>query len=182
MAQAIGLHVELDPRVKSQAPWKAEARRRVWYSLYVLDRLLSLQLGRPPAIHDDDCHVLLPSRIGDADIDWESSDTGLPLPEGPSMGDYFLAVISLSRMIGRVLRDLYNPQRAPTAAFGLSKTASLDTELLCWKGSLPRMLRFDFGHVFETSVIFRRQVTSQPSQACEISESRVLTFGFDIDT
>jgi hypothetical protein len=122
--------------------------------LYVLDRLLSLQLGRPPAIHDEDCHVSLPSRLDDADIEWESEAPELSAPGQPTKGDYFLYVIRLSGIIGSVLRD----QRRHSLEGGLARTASLDEQLLNWKRSLPRPLRFDFGHAFEPSIVFKRQV------------------------
>lgn len=34
-----------------------ELRRRVWWCVYSLDRVLSISLGRPLATHDDDCTV-----------------------------------------------------------------------------------------------------------------------------
>ena len=161
MAQSIGLHVEGSGGSSSirDHPWpKAESRRRLWYSLYVLDRLLSLQLGRPPAIHDDDFNVALPSRLEDTAIDWEDESPLSPLPEGSSGGDYFLEIISLSHIISCVLHDLYSPRRSLDLATILGCTRQLDKQLLAWKNSLPRILRFDFGHAFETSHIFRRQV------------------------
>lgn len=145
--------------LRGSALFKAEARRRIWYSLFVLDRLLSLQLGRPPAIHDGDFNVLLPSRLDDAGIDW-TDESAIPTePDGPSTGDYFLLVIELSKIIGYVLRDLYSPRRQNTAMQAFQSTQSLDKQLLGWKATLPRTMRFDFGHAFETSVIFRRQVS-----------------------
>ncbi|GES62981.1 hypothetical protein ATEIFO6365_0014009700 [Aspergillus terreus] len=59
-------------------------RRRVWWCLYVMDRLLSMNLGRPLAIEDADCDVEIPS----------------PTETNPS----FIAMIHLCRIIGRVLR------------------------------------------------------------------------------
>ncbi|KAL6354015.1 hypothetical protein LRP88_12646 [Fusarium phalaenopsidis] len=90
---------------------KAENRRRVWYSIYVLDRLLSLQLGRPPAIHDYDCHVPLPSRTGDSDIDWDGTHLATAEEDSSSTIDYFLALIAFSGIVGHALRDLYGPKR-----------------------------------------------------------------------
>jgi hypothetical protein len=149
----------------------------------VLDRLLALQLGRPPAVHDDDCNVSLPSRLADGDINWENGEDALPpAPEGPSAGDYFLSVISLSRIIGYVLRGVYGPRRedASTGRM-LASTRSLDQQLLDWKSGLPRTLRFDLGHAFEASVTFRRQVRklaklpySNPLAKYHAADGRVL--------
>lgn len=159
MAQSIGLHVEQkDPKeLKGPGRLLVERRRRVWYCIYVLDRLVSLQLGRPPAIHEDYCDVPLPSRLGDSDIDWDGSDIPTTF-EGPSVGDYHLAVISFSKIVSQVLRDLYSPRVGQSTTGDLFNTKELDRQLLQWKLSLPRILRFDLGHAFEKSFIFKRQV------------------------
>jgi hypothetical protein len=122
----------------------------------VLDRLIALQLGRPPAIHDDDCHISLPSRIDDAKFDWDADTYPLDTEEGPSIGDYFLSIIEFSKIVGFVLRDLYGPKRDKREE--LMSTRSLDKQLLEWKRHLPRTLRFDIGHTFEKSLLFKRQV------------------------
>ncbi|KAF9891423.1 hypothetical protein FE257_004279 [Aspergillus nanangensis] len=60
-------------------------RRRIWWCLYVMDRLLSMNLGRPLAIEDADC------------------DVEMPVPaEGITPG--FIAMIRLCQIIGAVLR------------------------------------------------------------------------------
>ncbi|TPX15962.1 uncharacterized protein E0L32_000296 [Thyridium curvatum] len=161
VAQSIGLHVEMDPSKvhRGKALGKAEMRRRLWYSLYVLDRLLSLQLGRPPAIHDDDCHLSLPAERHEEEEDDENGHTHVQLlaADALSTGSYFLAVIALSRIIGYVLRGLYSPHQRGRAEEGLHNTKAMDAQLLDWKRNLPRTLRFDFGHAFETSAVFKRQ-------------------------
>ncbi|CAG9982346.1 unnamed protein product [Clonostachys byssicola] len=37
-----------------------EEQRRVFWSIYLLDKLVSCQQGRPPALYDEDCQVRLP--------------------------------------------------------------------------------------------------------------------------
>lgn len=145
---------------------EVEHRRRIWYSLYVLDRLLSLQLGRPPAIHDDDFNVPLPSRAGDSDINWDNEAMHEPSTNPLSAGDYFLAVISFSEIVGRVLRGLYCPKRRHVATEDLANTKNLDRQLQEWKLSLPRVLRFDLGHTFEQSFVFNRQVREFKTMSC----------------
>lgn len=41
-----------------------EERRRVFWSVYLLDKLVSCGKSRPPAIADEDCHVQLPCEEG----------------------------------------------------------------------------------------------------------------------
>ncbi|KAF5611543.1 acu-15-like transcriptional activator [Fusarium sp. NRRL 25303] len=155
IAQSIGLHVEsLNP--KSRNATELERRRRIWYSIYVLDRLLSLQLGRPPAIHDQDCSVAPPSRRADNEIDW-TSDTMEPPEESPSAGDYFIAVIDFSQIVGCVLRDIYGPVHSRPTPEMILNTQKLDRRLVEWKLGLPRKLRFDLGHSFDQNNTFRRQ-------------------------
>ncbi|KAF5579699.1 transcriptional activator acu-15 [Fusarium pseudocircinatum] len=103
-----------------------------------------------------DCSVALPSRRADNEIDW-ASDTMEPPEAGPSAGDYFIAVIDFSRIVGRVLRDIYGPVHSrPTPEMILS-TQDLDRRLVEWKLGLPRKLRFDLGHSFDQNITFRRQ-------------------------
>ncbi|KAF5232139.1 hypothetical protein FANTH_13136 [Fusarium anthophilum] len=158
MAQSIGLHVEQNnpQRLKGSGRLLVERRRRIWYCIYVLDRLISLQLGRPPAIHEDYCHVPLPSRLGDSDIDWDG-DEFPTMFEGHSVGDYHLEVISFSKIVSQVLRDLYSPRAGQNLTSDLFNTKELDLKLVQWKLSLPRTLRFDLGHAFDKSFIFKRQ-------------------------
>lgn len=52
-AHALGLHREETMVIYSQE--EQAARRNLWRSLFVVDRLLSCSLGRPTAISEDDC-------------------------------------------------------------------------------------------------------------------------------
>ncbi|KIW03812.1 uncharacterized protein PV09_05112 [Verruconis gallopava] len=157
ISQSIGLHTEegnCEITSGNLAP-RDERKRRLWYSLYVLDRLIALQLGRPPAIHDEDCRVRLPSRIDDASIDWTAEKISAIATDSPSLGDYFLCVIRFSKVLGHVLRDLYGAKKSTKDK--LVRTEQLDSQLLEWKRTLPRVLRFDIGHPFEKSLLFRKQ-------------------------
>ena|ERR1700722_11386933 len=170
LAQSIGLHVKDAARTPEDNSnmFSYELRRRTWYSIYVLDRLLALQLGRPPAIYEGDFNVGLPSRLDDtamSDAVHTSSQAG---NEGPLAGDYFIAVIQFSQIIGRVLRGLYSPSRVGSAEDTLSAIENLDRELVQWKNSLPRVLRFDLAHTFESSTTFKRQASKQSPMATHV--------------
>jgi hypothetical protein len=60
-AQDMGLHLETGPRSRVEA----DMRRRVWWAIYISDRTMSLESGRPSSIHDADCDVALPEPIDD---------------------------------------------------------------------------------------------------------------------
>ncbi|RGP81367.1 zn 2cys6 transcription factor [Fusarium longipes] len=57
MAQDCGLMLENATHISHA---EQEERRRVFWSVYLLDRLVSCGRGRPPAIVDASCHVQLP--------------------------------------------------------------------------------------------------------------------------
>lgn len=139
---------------------KVETRRRTWYSLYVLDRLLSLQLGRPPAIQDDDYNTELPSNADDISSEVSTQHEPPPRLNELDRNNYFLEVINLSSLIGHVMRGLYNVRVSNrSTSEALSCAQELDESLQNWKLKLPRILRFDLGHTFENSVVFQRQVS-----------------------
>lgn len=157
VAQSLGLHVEGDQYAACETSLVSrETCRRLWYSLFVLDRLVALQLGRPPAIADRNFNVQIPSRMGGVDQLGDNLDCDESQQEG-SMS-YFLAVIEFSKIIGRVYDSLYGPRKADSAASTLSIIDGLDIDLLNWKSSLPRSLRFDLPHTFESSITLKRQV------------------------
>ncbi|KAK5189305.1 hypothetical protein LTR96_010909 [Exophiala xenobiotica] len=156
IAQSIGLHVEEDHRAGREAALvPQEMCRRVWYSLFVLDRLLALQLGRPPALGDGDFNVRLPSRQSDADL--VDPDPQRDIHREDWVGDYFIAMIRFSEIIGRVFSSLYGPTKAEDVGLILSSIDRLDLELLRWRSDLRRNLRFDLSHTFKSSIIYKRQ-------------------------
>lgn len=54
LAIGLGLHRRLDG---THPESMLEARRRTWWSIYNLDRLVSFSCGRPVAIHDNDIDI-----------------------------------------------------------------------------------------------------------------------------
>ena len=61
MAFHLGLH-RCPCRFTNFSPQEASIRKRVWWSLYCLERLLSQYLGLPLGIRDDDADVCLPGQ------------------------------------------------------------------------------------------------------------------------
>ncbi|MCJ1436659.1 hypothetical protein MMC27_006040 [Xylographa pallens] len=87
IAQEIGLHRE----TISGSLEEDEKRRRIWWSIYVSDRLLSLALTRPPGIDDDHCDFRKPTLFGDFD----------ETPEPFSGGSESAAAINLLTEVAR---------------------------------------------------------------------------------
>ncbi|PWW79819.1 hypothetical protein C7212DRAFT_273472 [Tuber magnatum] len=107
IAQDIGLHRE-------SGPWpvvEGEMRRRVWWGIYVWDRLLSVELGRVLLIEDQDCDISLPCALDDHFI----YDEGLLVPNGSSQqpANFLLTTIHVVRLIGPLLKNLQAPLISP---------------------------------------------------------------------
>ncbi|KAK4186108.1 putative transcription factor [Podospora australis] len=106
-AQDLGLYTEL-------GPWQfieGEMRRRTWWAIYILDRSLSVELGRPMLIDDFDCDVSLPAGVDDCFI----SDLGPRVPVGAEpLTHSLLAVINVVRCYTALGRALASPVIAPT--------------------------------------------------------------------
>jgi proline utilization trans-activator len=126
MAISLALHQEvLDPRLDETSK---EQRRRIWWSVYSLDRILCIKGGNPLTIDDQDIAVKLPSRL-----DKE--------PE------YCPAVClrhytQLSRILGRVMKTVY--RKTPKSGSTLMASVSeIMTSLSTWHRDLPSELRFD---------------------------------------
>ncbi|KAK5661387.1 hypothetical protein OQA88_11286 [Cercophora sp. LCS_1] len=107
VAQDIGLHSE-------SGPWpvvEGEMRRRTWWTIYILDRSLSLELGRPTLIEDSDCDVSLPAGVDDHFI----HDNGMLVPNGAEpLTHSLLAIIHVVRSYTALGRALSTPVIAPT--------------------------------------------------------------------
>jgi hypothetical protein len=127
-----------------------ETMRRTWYTLYVLDRLLALQLGRPVAIHEEDYCVNLPSEAGEAAPIFEEEIHPFRPEDKQASLNYFVSVIRFSRILGQVIKDLYRPSQVTVDPDRmLLSTTALDRRLMDWKLGLPRHFRVDLGLTFD---------------------------------
>ncbi|KAI9877955.1 MAG: hypothetical protein M1830_002362 [Pleopsidium flavum] len=105
ISQDIGLHNEI-------GPWpviEGETRRRIWWAIYIWDRLLSLELGRPVMINDQDCNVDLPSPVDDHFI----QATGIyEAPDAPQPTNLLLATVHVVHCISQLFKVLRGPHIA----------------------------------------------------------------------
>ncbi|KAK3371036.1 fungal-specific transcription factor [Lasiosphaeria ovina] len=141
MAISLGLHQEVSSSTSSSSDdadgttldaAAREHRRRVWWSIYSLDRILSVKSGNPTTIQDDDIGVQLPS-------------------QQPSEPAYCPAVVlrhytQLSRILGDITTAIYRKGPAATPRSGRRLMASVQRiiqALSRWDRDLPDELRFD---------------------------------------
>ncbi|KAF2624217.1 C6 transcription factor-like protein [Macroventuria anomochaeta] len=168
-AYTLGLHVRNeDP---SATAVKRETLVRTWWSLYSLERTLSIVTGRPSIIVDSCCSVPLPIPVTEEQISdqmeaayrmrkrssslistpqsWSSgivdpprTPMGLGTTEANS-GSYFKAAVQLSIITQNILTSLYTASTITrSAAENQHEMAQLGQRLDQWVLSLPREFNF----------------------------------------
>lgn len=126
MAITLGLHQE--PTILGIKEEAREHRRRVWWSVYSLDRIHSVKSGNPITIHDEDIGVELPSRL-------------------PIEPEFCPAVVlrhytKLSQINGQIMTSIYRrkPKSGPSL---MAAVQSIVLALSQWHQELPDELRFE---------------------------------------
>ena len=61
-------------RLVNMTPVEKQVRRKVFWSVYSLDRMLAMTLGRPLGIEDSDCDAELPFEFDDDDLEEEEEE------------------------------------------------------------------------------------------------------------
>ena len=139
MGQTIGLH--LAPSRFTKSVIEAEMRTRVFWGLFVIDRVLSMKLGRPPSIHDDaSIKVGLPLEVNDENI----TEEGVRISEMPSLLSFFIQTIAQVRILDKILREFYeygSAKNPSELSQFLANSITLDFELVSWQNNLPYHLQ-----------------------------------------
>ncbi|KAJ7499149.1 fungal-specific transcription factor domain-containing protein [Mycena latifolia] len=142
--QDLGLH--RSPRRLGITPIDKETRRKIWWGVYSLDRMLALALGRPLGINDSDCDVEYPAEVDDEHLPEYFSGAAVPQRQ-PSLMTGSIALTSLYKIGGRVLREVYALENCkdhlePERKAELQRTVeSLDGELTKWCDDLPAVFK-----------------------------------------
>ncbi|EJT82476.1 C6 transcription factor [Gaeumannomyces tritici R3-111a-1] len=134
MAISLGLHQEIPPLPDSNhqtaiSDAGREHRRRVWWSIYSLDRILCAKSGNPITIQDEDVGVHPPS----------------PLPSEP---EYCPALVlrhytELSRILGDVNKHIFRRGAGKSSIAQLmASVKDIMLALTRWRCELPRQLCF----------------------------------------
>ncbi|KAJ3543343.1 hypothetical protein NM208_g3627 [Fusarium decemcellulare] len=155
-AQDLGMHMSKltsasdDPdKGSGTASIEAEISRRIWWSVYCLDRVTSICLGRPMAANDSDCCCALPLPVADEELEAASSQPVIfderPTSALPLSG--FLAFARLCQIFGRI-QSLQAPSQIASLGTteGQRRMAKLakriEEALEHWLTSLPDDIRF----------------------------------------
>ncbi|KAL6703588.1 hypothetical protein ACN47E_009533 [Coniothyrium glycines] len=185
-AYALGLHVRNeDP---SATATKRETLVRTWWSLYSLERTLSIVTGRPSIIVDSCCSVPLPLPVGNENISEEvdaayrlrqrdsicngaflsstfsksSSSLDLSTPTGiveANGGSYFNASVRLSIIVQSILTTLYSAGTMIRSPVEIQQhIVQLSDRLDQWVVSLPPEFRPDTVHNQPTDSFARERM------------------------
>ncbi|KAG6880071.1 hypothetical protein C0992_006883 [Termitomyces sp. T32_za158] len=142
--QDLGLH--RSPRKLLITSIEKETRKKVWWGVYTLDRMLALALGRPLGINDSDCDVEQPVEVDDDHLPEYFNGATMPQPR-PSLMAGSVALNHLYEIGGRVLRQVYaldicRDQLEPEKKAELQHTVeTLDNELTKWCEDLPAVFK-----------------------------------------
>ncbi|PWY93946.1 hypothetical protein BO94DRAFT_621418 [Aspergillus sclerotioniger CBS 115572] len=114
-----------------------EYRKRIFFSLYMMDRVVSMTLGRPFAMHDDDIDIQPFTDVEDENL----TPTGYPAtldPLHPSSMSVPLHILSLRRIASEIATKVYSPRTAHLSPFQReSLLQSLHKKLIAWRRAMP---------------------------------------------
>ncbi|KAL4898125.1 fungal-specific transcription factor [Aspergillus ambiguus] len=109
-------------------PIEREHRVRLWWAIYILDRMYTSKIGFPLQIRDDDIHVDMPSDLSCPGAEDQFSDTA-----------YLLSSVRLSRITGQIIEKIYSRQRHRDTF--LQRQQQLLLSLQSWLHSLPAHIK-----------------------------------------
>ena len=128
---SLGLHRDLPPaRARHMSAYYLQMRRRIFWSAYTVDRMLSMTLGRPPNIADEDIDASMPLDVSDV----ATEPTAENVAEGGPSTSMTSAIhyIKLKRIESRIQRVVYRVDRLST-----EPPDSLLREIDEWERDIP---------------------------------------------
>ncbi|OJI82559.1 hypothetical protein ASPTUDRAFT_124150 [Aspergillus tubingensis CBS 134.48] len=130
-AMRLGLILGLNhniPERQCTDPIERQHRVRLWWAIYVFDRMYTSKFGFPLQIRDEDIHVDMPTDVASPAAEEQFSDTA-----------YSVASIRLSQIIGQTIDKIYC--RKQHAESFLQREQQLLLALQDWLKSLPEHIK-----------------------------------------
>ncbi|KAI0180702.1 fungal-specific transcription factor domain-containing protein [Hypoxylon sp. FL1284] len=124
-AQDLDLHLEV---AGMSSRVEADMRRRVWWAIYVLDRSLAMEMGRPFMIDDADCDVALPEPFDDHFLHTEGP---VPPPNAIPLTHFLHAIINIARSYSAMRKAFSSPVVEPP------RLATFDNHFLACQKMFP---------------------------------------------
>jgi hypothetical protein len=143
-ALRMGLH-RYDP--EGLSPIKHETRKRVFWTIRIMETYIAAVLGLPRTLNDDDIDQELPAEVDDEYITGEKM---LQMPEGRlSLLAGFNAHIKLAAILGKIITKLYptrkrkrsNKKSPELYTVCNAKAKEVERDLANWVRDLPVDLR-----------------------------------------
>ncbi|KAL7623723.1 hypothetical protein AAE478_005276 [Parahypoxylon ruwenzoriense] len=116
--EVVGLHSRVE----------ADMRRRVWWAIYILDRTLSVELGRPFMIDDTDCDVALPEPVDDHFLHTEGP---VHPPNVNPLTHYLHFIVNSVRSFSAMRKAFSNPIIEP------ARLATFDNHFIACQKMIP---------------------------------------------
>ncbi|KAK1754489.1 putative transcriptional activator protein acu-15 protein [Echria macrotheca] len=117
-----------------------ETRKKVFWTLYMLDCFSAAMLGLPKLLKEEDVHAELPSDIDDEYVTEKGFQPSLP-GEHTRLSSA-LALFRGSRILAKILEKIY--PSATSHDLSLQQMSALGAELDEWNDQLPNHLRLTF--------------------------------------
>lgn len=134
---SLGFHRKQSTNSHKIESVEAESRKRVLWCAYVLDGYLSVMLGRPRILHDQDVDQPYPNNIDDLDL--VSSEPVEDLPHHGNL-EAFVAHANLAKLMART-NDLLYPLNQLTEEQVLDRSNEMLDALSTWRDNLPNFLK-----------------------------------------
>jgi len=135
----LGWHVDADKENLNR--FELEHRRRIWWTVYMYERMLSSKAGLPLSFADDSVSTELP-------IDFNIDLSDFPKSENDVRGfyifpsaEYINNCVTITQINAIILSSLYTKQPKVNI---LPVVSDLVHKLMTWKTLLPEFLRVDF--------------------------------------
>ncbi|PWY68452.1 fungal-specific transcription factor [Aspergillus heteromorphus CBS 117.55] len=123
LALVLGLNHNI-PERQCTDPVERQHRVRLWWAIYIFDRMCTSKIGFPLQIRDEDIHIDMPTDVIGSAAEEQFSDTA-----------YLVASIRLSQIIGQTIEKIYG--RKPHPESFLQREQQLLLALQDWLRSLP---------------------------------------------
>jgi hypothetical protein len=136
---------------------------RIWWCLYLQDRRISLETGRPFLIQDDNIETRNPLNVSDSWLTAHKTMATTLSELTPTLetetalarqtaGPYIEAYASLCRIATDVWKAVYNRRQASGSTLGVLHNY-LDISLDSWCQSLPHHLKYNESLTFEDQFV-----------------------------
>ncbi|GAB1199504.1 hypothetical protein APSETT444_008854 [Aspergillus pseudonomiae] len=159
-AMRLGLFLGLNHNIPARQcadPTEREHRVRLWWAIYIFDRMYTSKIGLPLQIRDDDIYVDLPAAVTSPDAEEQFSDTA-----------YLVSSIRLARIVGQIVEKIYT--RKPHQESFLQREQQLLLALQEWVQSLPAHIKLPAVEPPQKHVVSLHLQFNQPvitlSEAC----------------